>query len=82
MDIRNVLQTGFSISIDGPNLDMQRMTFERENIPIPKTFPGFRNSSLSGPYKCSLSHISLIKMAITLNLPNMVVYEDDAYPRL
>ena len=44
-------------------------------------FRGFRNKSLKGPYKCALSHISLIKTALAMKFPNILIYEDDAYPR-
>ena len=54
--------------------------FERVGLNPPTLFPGaiMKNGS-SG---CLIGHLSIVMMARCLNLPYLVVYEDDAYPRL
>ena len=47
---------------------------------MPKIFPAFHNTDLSGPYNCILSHVALIRMAKALDLPFITIFEDDAYP--
>ena len=50
-------------------------------LPIPHRFYGFKNPDIkSGPYKCMMSHAALIKLAKSLNLPFICIFEDDAYP--
>lgn len=34
----------------------------------------------SGALNCSLGHLAIIKMAKCLDLPFVVIFEDDAYP--
>ena len=81
-DMTGVFRNSFSISIDKRKEDIQRLVFLKENIPLPKIFPGYRNSSLSNIYRCSLSHESVIKAAKTMGLENCLIYEEDAYPRI
>lgn len=81
MDITDVLERSFTISIDKTNRDTQKVIFEKESIPTPRFFPGFTNKTLNATYKCALSHISIIKTAIAMGFPSVLIYEDDAYPR-
>jgi hypothetical protein len=53
--------------------------FESVGLKPPTLFPGaILNDGASG---CLIGHISIVMMARSLNLPYIVVYEDDAYPR-
>ena len=53
--------------------------FDKVGLKPPTLFPGaiLKNGAVG----CLLGHISLVMMARCLNLPYIVVYEDDAFPR-
>ena len=81
IDITEVLENSFSISIDNKKREIQKIVFQKENIPVPKFFPGYTNSSLKNVYRCSLSHESVLKVAKMMDLNCCLVFEEDAYPR-
>ncbi len=53
--------------------------FQTVGLEQPRIFPGVRHQN--GNDGCRLSHMGLMMLARTCNLPYIVVYEDDAYPR-
>ena len=82
IDINNLLENSFYITIDNRKAVVIDEFFKQNNmLPIPHRFYGFKNPDIkSGPYKCMMSHAALIKLAKSLNLPFICIFEDDAYP--
>jgi len=76
------LNNSFYITIDGDRADLFDRIFRKHGFsPAPRRYDGFSNPDIrKGRYKCMLSHIAVIRMAKCLNLPFVVIYEDDAYP--
>ena len=82
IDINNLLENSFYITINNRKAVVIDEFFKQNNmLPIPHRFYGFKNPDIkSGPYKCMMSHAALIKLAKSLNLPFICIFEDDAYP--
>lgn len=75
-------KNSFAISIDKDRYNLLVKIFDN-TFGIgnhPKLFTGCTNKELSGPQKCKLSHVTIVKKAKQMNLPFVVLFEDDAYP--
>ena len=93
IDIKTLLTNSFVISIDNNRLNRFYRIFSHYNLntPMPKHYYGFNVKSLicnnnikkkwpDSAIKGSLSHASLVRLAQSLNLPFICIFEDDAYP--
>lgn len=72
-------KNSFVISMNEKRLGMFKRIFDHYKIPTPVLFPAA--SSRDGTKGCLLSHWAIYKIAETLRLPYIIVYEDDAFPR-
>ena len=81
MTISNILKNSFTISIEKNIFMLQTKIFAASGLkPIPNLMFGCIDEHISFPSRCTQSHISVILKAKQLNLPFVVVFEDDAYP--
>lgn len=69
----------FVISMNDKRLEVFKKIFNHYNIPEPILFNAA--TSRDGTKGCLLSHWALYKIAETLNLPHIIIFEDDAFPR-
>lgn len=77
-DIDDV-SNAFVITIDDKRYEMFCDIFDFYGIPIPQKFEGVKCDN--GVIGCSKSHYSVVKLAKERNLPYVMIYEDDAFPR-
>jgi len=85
ISLQDFFKNSFYISVDMERMRAFRNIFSKmfffdENIKFPNMFWGYVNSDLKPTYRCELSHASLIKLAKSMELPFVVIFEDDAYP--
>ncbi len=92
INIDDFISNSYVLSIDQKRQDLIKMIFNYYDIPIKGVYTGFRNNFTqmfkndkyaniySGALNCSLGHLAIIKMAKCLDLPFVVIFEDDAYP--
>ena len=81
LDVNSLLRNAFFISCNERRQAILKAWFRRFKFTSePVIFHAYSNKSLSGPYNCTLSHISVLKMAKAMKLPYVVIFEDDAYP--
>jgi len=72
-------ENAFCLSCNLNRFHYLQECFESVGLKSPTLFPGVIHHD--GAKGCILGHISMVMMARCLNLPYLVVYEDDAYPR-
>lgn len=72
-------KNAFVISMNDKRLEMFKKIFKHYNIPEPILFNAA--TSRDGTKGCLLSHWAIYKLAETLQLPYVIVFEDDAFPR-
>ena len=70
----------FSITINKAREELQRRAFKDAGLKIPTYWKGFQLNGLTGPQNLLLGHLSIIQYAKYQNLPEIIIYEDDAYP--
>lgn len=87
-----LFQKSFVISINESRYDVFCKRFNQYglNTPLPKLFKGFTIPNgmhkecgffkTSNSCNCLFSHIALVKLAQSLDLPFVCIFEDDAYP--
>lgn len=89
INLKDFFNNSFVISIDDQRLKQCQNIFKYYNLQVPNNFDGFKskkilNSNVKsiyiGAYNCGLSHAAIVRMAKALNLPFVVIFEDDAYP--
>ena len=82
IDINKLFENSFVISIDDEKLKKFYKIFSKQfkNIQLPKHFNGSRDKRLTSVQNCTRSHLNIIKKAKSLNLPYVMIFEDDAYP--
>lgn len=93
--IDQLLSNSFVLSIDNARIELLKKIFDYHKLRSPRVFNGYANSDLkplfsgnindkqqllANAYNCSLGHTAIIKMAKCLDLPYVLVFEDDAYP--
>lgn len=76
----NLSNNAYCISINTDRYKYLCKNFVSVGLKPPRLFKGIRWNGGSNT-GCVLSHISILKTCIFLNLDYCVVYEDDAYPR-
>lgn len=89
----DLLKNSFVLSIYGDRVDMLKKIFGYHKLICPKIFYGFKNPDIwkifkdsktptrdGNAYKCSLGHASIVKAAKALELPYVLIFEDDTYP--
>lgn len=82
ISINDFLRNSYVITIDDERYNIFKLLFSKcfySDI-VPKRFDGFVQSDLKSTYKCMLSHVAIVRMAKSMNLPFVVIFEDDAYP--
>lgn len=86
ISIKDFFENSFVISINDRRLGNFYKIFDKmfgelgDSYRRPKHFYGY-TGNIKPTYCCELSHISLIRMAKCLDLPFIVIFEDDAFPR-
>ena len=92
ISIEQLLAYSFVISINESRYDVFCKRFNQYslNTPLPKLFKGFTIPNgihkecgffkTSNLCNCFFSHVALVKIAQSLNLPFVCIFEDDAYP--
>lgn len=80
INVTEFFNNAFVISFNTNNTNLMKQLFDIHHLSMPKIFPASHNSDLTGPYNCLLSHVSIVRMAKALDLPFVVIFEDDAYP--
>lgn len=80
ISVNQLMENSFVISFNEKRINIMSQIFKQSCLKMPKIFPAFHNTDLSGPYNCILSHVALIRMAKALDLPFITIFEDDAYP--
>lgn len=89
--LQELLNHSFVITIDENRFDNFCKVFQYHKLnPLPKRFNGYTLPNdihkdiglikTSNICNCSFSHISIIKMAESMNWPFVCIFEDDAYP--
>lgn len=80
--IDEAFQNSFVISIDQQRLNNFYKIFKTnfDTISLPKVHKGSQNKNLTTIQNCARSHIDIVKKAKCLNLPYVMIFEDDAYP--
>lgn len=80
--IDDVFKNSFVISIDKNKYNRFLKIFKTQfgTLLLPKLFVGSQNKKLTGPQNCTLSHLNIVKNAKCMNLPYVMIFEDDAYP--
>ena len=93
--VDNLFSNAFVLSIDNSRIELIKKIFWYHQLKFPKVFNGYTNNGLdflfygyqpdkqrlyANAYNCSLGHTAIIKMAKCLDLPYVLVLEDDAYP--
>lgn len=81
ISLEKVIENSFCISIDQKRRHIFQTVFNHYFGKVPRIFDGYTNPELDGIRKCSLSHVSIIRMAKAMELPFVTIFEDDAYPR-
>lgn len=77
----SLCKNSYVISCDKDRYDLFLKIFNYYNIPQPILFDACISAYDKGVYGCLFSHYSLYKIAQTLNLPYLIVFEDDIFPR-
>lgn len=72
-------KNAFCLSCNLERFHYLQKCFDAVGLKSPSLFPGAVTKI--GAQGCILGHLSMVMMARCLNLPYLVVYEDDAYPR-
>ena len=76
-----ILQNSFVITIDKQRLLTMHKLFRRNGLsPSPNVIFGCIDSRLSHVQRCAQSHVNAVQHAKQIDLPFVVVFEDDAYP--
>ena len=83
MSLEDFFSNSFVLSIDQERLDRFYALF-RESFThcrnLPRTFTGFRTVGHTSFARVMLGHAAIVRMAQSLGLPFVVIFEDDAYP--
>lgn len=74
-------KNAFVITGDEDRYNLFVKIFNKYNLPIPKRFNACRSYIDRGITGCTHSHYSIYKIAETYDLPYVIVFEDDAFPR-
>jgi hypothetical protein len=83
--LEDFFKNSFVLSIDRDRLNLFYELFKKyfKNIKhnLPRPYRGFKKKGNTGGNNIKLSHESIVRMAKALDLPFVVILEDDAYPR-
>lgn len=80
--IKDFFKNSCMITIDDQKFMKTCEIFQKKfNGLRPLKVYGSHDKKLTGPQNCKQSHINVVKYAKDKNLPFIVVFEDDAYPR-
>lgn len=82
IDLDSLLKNSFVISISQDKFRTFSTIFRKRGLPGVRLFRGFDDADMTGKKKCGISHAAIVKMAQSLDLPYVCVFEDDAYPRI
>lgn len=94
MSINELLTYSFVITINDLQHDIFNQRFHIANLdnPLPKKFKGIQLKNdiykdagfikTNNIINCTLSHMSIISMAKTLNFPFVCIFEEDATPSI
>lgn len=82
ISIEELLKNSFVISINNERYKqfVKYFTEYKLNTPLPRLIQGAVFRNISGVDNCSISHYTIVKLAMSLNLPFVCIFEDDAYP--
>lgn len=82
ISLNDFFKNSFMITIDDERYNKTIKIFQKYFDGLfPKKFVGSHDKKLTGPQNCTRSHVRIIEYAKQNNLPFVVVFEDDAYPR-
>ena len=83
INIEDAMKYSYAISIDNSKYELLKKTFKHAGFKnVPKLFNGVVDKTKTGPENCKASHIKLIQYAKDNCFPYVIVFEDDAYPRI
>ena len=78
ISINDFLRNSYVITIDDERYNIFKLLFSKcfySDI-VPKRFNGFVQSDLKSTYKCMLSHVAIVRMVKSMNLPFVVIFEE------
>lgn len=74
------MKNSFATSVDQRRYERMELTFPKNGLLIPKKEIGVQLQYLNGAQNCCRTHLNIVKKAKELDLPFVMVFEDDAYP--
>lgn len=80
LNTANLNDSSICMTINPKRYNYLCENFKAVGLTPPKLFRGVRwnRGSNTG---CVLAHVTILKMALALNIPYLTIFEDDAYPR-
>lgn len=80
LSCKDVLSSSFCISIDKSRFNSLKCVFRHVFGTVPRVFEGYTSNEFTPVEKCSMSHQSIVRMAMAMDMPYVCIFEDDAYP--
>jgi hypothetical protein len=80
--LRDFFRNSFCISVDQGRYGIFERRFMRTFGIVPKMFRGYNTNHFGPIKKIALSHSGVVRMAKTMDMPYVCVFEDDAYPSM